>query len=552
MEMMQTHAMTAATDISLWPPVFAGLLRDGVGHDAPNGHVLRSKVECVRVAQREGLRRGKRMRAVGSDLLIRAGVGGVFIPALLLVSWFAAGGDAAASTLKVASCADKAHERPPYVLTEAGGKGFEIELWERIHREMVFRAASLGDSRLIGIVGDEPPPMMTMSRADIKLGLKSGTVEVGVCAIAAEQSNHMAFAHPHLQSGLRAVVKLSTGKVDFVQVLVRGIFRPFTNVYAQAALLLILYFAVLIAHIVWVLERKDNSQQFNLAYGPGIIDSLWWALVTALTVGYGDKFNTTIPSKLVAIVWMILSAFFVGIFAAALTSSFLVGSLDQSTSVTIAKVSDLSLYKVGVASDVAVETIEYETKGTALTRYEDEFKLLQALQNGDIEVAVQDSRTAQYMANKVNDFIGKIRPIGITFGHVDMSFAVAYNGSYHPVHKIISDSVLEVVTGSGKSSYDELSLRWLGTDEFLTSLTGGNAELEQALAQSNRVAALVLAGLAFVWACAVFLHMKDEIREEQIRNKLRLTLGLSKRFNMLQVVSHSIVGLRFRTCLVHE
>lgn len=83
-------------------------------------------------------------------------------------------------------------------------------------------------------------------------------------------------------------------------------------------------------------------------------------------------------------------------------------------------------------------------------------------------------------------------------------------------------------------------LQWLGSDEFISGT--GNAELEQALAESNKVAALVLTGLALLWAFAVFLHMRDEIREELIRNKLRLALGLSKRFNMMQVVPYSLAG----------
>lgn len=63
----------------------------------------------------------------------------------------------------------------------------------------------------------------------------------------------------------------------------------------------------------------------------------------------------------------------------------------------------------------------------------------------------------------------------------------------------------------------------------------GSVAMETALGKSNRLAALVLTGVAVVWAVAVVIHMRDEIREERIRNKLRITLGLGKRFNMLQL-----------------
>lgn len=42
-----------------------------------------------------------------------------------------------------------------------------------------------------------------------------------------------------------------------------------------------------------------------------ITDALWWAVVTATTVGYGDAYPVTTPGRLVAVVLMHASLFFV-------------------------------------------------------------------------------------------------------------------------------------------------------------------------------------------------------------------------------------------------
>eukprot|EP00961_Rhodomonas_salina_P221638 2996821-Rhodomonas_salina.1 len=77
----------------------------------------------------------------------------------------------------------------------------------------------------------------------------------------------------------------------------------YQDAYAQTALLMLLYFAIVFAHIFWMLEGRDNGM-FEDNYGPGIIDAIWFSLVTAMTVGYGDKVTQSLAGKLIALVWM--------------------------------------------------------------------------------------------------------------------------------------------------------------------------------------------------------------------------------------------------------
>ncbi|WP_293108693.1 potassium channel family protein [Moorena sp. SIOASIH] len=56
------------------------------------------------------------------------------------------------------------------------------------------------------------------------------------------------------------------------------------------------------------------------AHLAGIWESLWWSLVKATTVGYGDKSPVSFVGRLVAIVWMFTGLFVVAYFTAAITA----------------------------------------------------------------------------------------------------------------------------------------------------------------------------------------------------------------------------------------
>jgi voltage-gated potassium channel len=52
-------------------------------------------------------------------------------------------------------------------------------------------------------------------------------------------------------------------------------------------------------------------------------DAVWWAVTTVTTVGYGDKFPTTVAGRLVAGGLMLLGIALFGILTASLSSFFL-------------------------------------------------------------------------------------------------------------------------------------------------------------------------------------------------------------------------------------
>lgn len=68
---------------------------------------------------------------------------------------------------------------------------------------------------------------------------------------------------------------------------------------------------------VYALERGQNKAITSPA------DALWWAIVTATTVGYGDVSPVTSEGRVLAVVLMLTGIGVIGVFTAALASFFL-------------------------------------------------------------------------------------------------------------------------------------------------------------------------------------------------------------------------------------
>ena len=62
---------------------------------------------------------------------------------------------------------------------------------------------------------------------------------------------------------------------------------------------------ILFANLIWLVERRENSEQFPPRFLEGIDDAFWWAVVTFTTVGYGDIAPKTGAGRFLAILWML-------------------------------------------------------------------------------------------------------------------------------------------------------------------------------------------------------------------------------------------------------
>lgn len=188
--------------------------------------------------------------------------------------------------------------------------------------------------------------------------VESGEVDVAIAAITAtaERETYLDFSHSYYQSGLHVLVR----NPDHHPLLL--FWRYLLSPRTLHAISVVLGLALLSAHFLWWFERNHNPDMFPRQYWRGIWEALWWSLVTATTVGYGDKAPVGVVGRLVAIIWMFGGLFVVAYFTAALTNNNL--------RMVIHQLNDLRGRSVGVvvnttaaefAASRAVDLIPFET-----------------------------------------------------------------------------------------------------------------------------------------------------------------------------------------------
>jgi voltage-gated potassium channel len=76
---------------------------------------------------------------------------------------------------------------------------------------------------------------------------------------------------------------------------------------------------------------SSASVLYSLFEHKNIVDSIWWAVVTAMTVGYGDSYPLTVGGRVVAVLLMHSTVLFIVPLVTARLSSKLIVNSDAFT-----------------------------------------------------------------------------------------------------------------------------------------------------------------------------------------------------------------------------
>ena len=295
-------------------------------------------------------------------------------------------------------------QAPPFAMKGGDGnwQGISIDLWRRIAEQMHLRY------RFTEVVTVQ----------DLLDATANGTADAAVAAITvtAARARAVDFTQPFYETGLGVAVQ--SGVANWLPVV-----RTFLSFNFLQAILALLGIALIVGILIWLFERRQND---NFAGHPakGLTSGIWWSAVAMTQAGAAQGGPSSLPGRLLAVVWMVASIIALAVFTAGITSAITTHQLQG----LVRNVADLHSLRVGVvAGSSSVEFLEAHRVAHDL--FPDPPAGLKALQAGRLDAFVYDRPLLTWIVQQ--NFSG-VQVLGVTFGQQNYAIALP------------SDSVLRI------------------------------------------------------------------------------------------------------------
>jgi ABC-type amino acid transport substrate-binding protein len=320
----------------------------------------------------------------------------------------------------------------PFIFLEPGQEpsGYAIDLWKAIaaDQDLEYRF------------------VISPGIADTLQNMRQGKIDVAIGAITLTENRERLFdfSLSHFHTGLGIMVSSQPG-YSFTAFL-----RSFFTVERLIKLGSFLAFLLISAHVIWLAERR-YPHSFHRHYFPGIFEGIYWSIVTASTVGYGDYIPKSRIGKLLAVAIIIVSLPLFAVFVANISSDLTLHHLRSR----IDTPQDLAGKRVGVVrGSTSHEYLQREQLGS-LTVFANGREMYGQLEQGQLDAVVHDLPALQYYASTQGR--GKVKIVGKAFNRQDYAFLLPENS---PLKEPL-DRVLLKFFENG--TMDALAEQWFGS-----------------------------------------------------------------------------------------
>lgn len=306
--------------------------------------------------------------------------------------------------------------QPCVIKTGSNYSGFSIDLWKEVAVDLN------AEYKIVEYALNEKVNAVHSGAADIGIGCIS---------ITAEREKLIDFSIPVFNSGLQVISGIDDNPL------------PTLSAGSKKMLAILLLFTLGFSHVMWFSERGSNA--INDKYFPGILESIYFTIVTMSTVGYGDitpnKWLGRVGSLLIILTGISLFGVILGQFTA--------DAMQGAATHPVQSIQDLKKYRVGTKGNTTAEAFLIKRGITPISAttieaaYDD-------LANQKVDVVIYDS-PATNLYTQQNDNVIITGPV---FNPHYYGFALQNDS---PLKEQIDQSILRL---QNNGTYQAIYDRW--------------------------------------------------------------------------------------------
>ena len=305
-------------------------------------------------------------------------------------------------------------EAPPFAIKGPDGswQGISIDLWRRAADQLHLRYRFIEASTV----------------QDLMAATGKGEADAAVAAITvtARRAEASDFTQPYYQSGLGVAV--AGGVANWLPIV-----RTFLSIRFFGAILVLLVIALIVGMLIWLFERGQNNH-FGGTPARGLTSGIWWSAVAMTQAGAAQGAPSSLPGRLLAVVWMIVSIITIAVFTGGITSAITTHQLQG----LVRNLDDLRSLRVGVVNNTSSVDFLVQQRISHLG-FADPSAALSAVQSGQIDAFVYDRPLLSWI---VHGHFPSLQVLNLTFDPQNYAIALPLNSALRlPLDIALLDAV---------------------------------------------------------------------------------------------------------------
>ncbi|MGK7920189.1 MAG: transporter substrate-binding domain-containing protein [Trichodesmium sp.] len=179
---------------------------------------------------------------------------------------------------------------PPFVINDNDNalKGISIDIWQELALSEELEYELIPQDSVASSIDS-----MTKGELDVIIGPISITSD-------RLELEKVAFTQPYFLASIGLLITADRPTI-WSRV------RPFFGLAFISSVCLLIVLLFIVGNLLWLAERRCNTEQFPKDYWHGVGNGMWFAVVTLTTVGYGDRTPITKAGRTIAGIWMIFT-----------------------------------------------------------------------------------------------------------------------------------------------------------------------------------------------------------------------------------------------------